>query len=164
MKNIPFIIVLTIFLSCNQNKNSSQLLNNLKADNNIKNIEISEFDSSPKDYNLLKYKCISMETTNSQLIEYTYQKGVLKNKKIIKTLNNTANISTLFDNIPKKYLSTNQTFGNPNAFDDGGVNVFVFLNKNEKIVWTLSNDESSYPKEIKPLLTEYKKIKLKFNL
>ena len=163
MRNIAsLIIVLIAFLSCNQSKNTSQLSSNLIPENNIKKIEISEFNSSPKDYNLLKYKCISIEIIDSKYIEYTYKKGVLKNKKIIKTLNNTRDTSKIFDNIPAKYLNKNLTFGNPNAVDDGGINALVFLNNNKTITWTLDYNNKSYPKEIKLLIDEYKEIKSRF--
>ena len=163
MRNIAsLIIVLIAFLSCNQSKNTSQLSSNLIPENNIKKIEISEFNSSPKDYSLLKYKCISIEIIDSKYIEYTYKKGVLKNKKIIKTLNNTRDTSKIFDNIPAKYLNKNLTFGNPNAVDDGGINALVFLNNNKTITWTLDYNNKSYPKEIKLLIDEYKEIKSRF--
>lgn len=159
MRNIASLIILLItFLSCNQSKNTSQLSSNLISENNIKKIEISEFNSSPKDYNLLKYKCISIEIIDSKYIEYTYEKGVLKNTKIINTLNNTCDTSKIFDNIPSKYLNKNQTFGNPDAVDDGGINILIFLNNNKTITWTLDYDSKSYPKEIKLLIDEYKKI------
>ena len=160
MRNIAsLIIVLITFLSCNQSKNTSQLSSNLISENNIKKIEISEFNSSPKNYNLLKYNCISIEITDSKYIEYTYQDGVLKNKKNIKTFNNIKDISKIFNNIPIKYLNKNEIFGNPNAADDGGISVLIFLNNNKTVTWTLDYDYELHPKEIKLLIQEYRKIK-----
>ncbi|WP_395074156.1 hypothetical protein [Flavobacterium sp.] len=109
-KKATFYLIVSsfiVFLNCNQGKTTSQLSSNLFFENNKKKVEISEFDSSPKDYNLLMYKCISIEKNTTNYIQYTYQKGILKNRNIIKTLNNMNNTSKIFDNIPEKYLNKN---------------------------------------------------------
>ncbi|MFK7050958.1 hypothetical protein FLACOL_02465 [Flavobacterium columnare] len=161
---IKILLVIFSILGCNQNKSTSEKINFKEPENNIKKIEITEFDSSPKDYNLFKYKCVLIERNSASFIEYTYQKGKLKNKEIIKSLSNLENVSKLFDNIPNPYLIEDKTFGNPNAVDDGGISVLVFLKNDKTIKWTLSYNDQVLPKEIKMLILEYKKIKVKLNV
>jgi hypothetical protein len=165
MRNyIKILLIAFTILSCNKSNNTSHLIDSIKSENDIKKIEITEFDSTPKDYTLFKYNCISMGRNNADYIEYTYQNGELKNKEIIKSQKGLDNNSKVFDNIPNEYLSKNETFGNPNAADDGGLSMLVFLKNNKTITWTLSYNDKSFPKEIKLLFLEYKKIKSRLNL
>ncbi len=156
---INLFFVIFIFLSCDQNRSTSQKLDLKKSKNSIKKIEITDFDSSPKNYSLYKYKCISMERNTVNYIEYTYKNGELKNKEIIRSQKDLINNLNVFDNLPQKYLNKNETFGNPNSVDDGGISVLIFLESNKTITWLISHDYESLPKEIRMLILEYKKIK-----
>lgn len=163
MKNILQVIILVlVIISCNKNQKKSEIEYKPELYNFIEKIEISEFDSSPKDYNLFAYKCISIEAKKTKSIEYTYQKGILKNKKNIKTIDKIIDFNKILKDIPKKYLDVDQVFGQPNSTDDGGIQVIIFLENNEKITWTLDYNEKLYPKEIKLLIKEYNNAKSMF--
>jgi hypothetical protein len=163
MKNIlQAITLILVVISCNKNQKKTEIEYKTTLQKVMEKIEISEFDSSPQNYDLFSYRCISIEVKKTKSIEYTYQKGILKNKKIIKTIDKIIDFNKILKDIPKKYLDVDQVFGQPNSTDDGGIQVIIFLENNEKITWTLDYNEKLYPKEIKLLIKEYNNAKSMF--
>jgi hypothetical protein len=160
MKNIlQAITLILVVISCNKNQKKTEIEYKTTLHKVMEKIEISEFDSSPKNYDLFSYRCVSFEVKKTKSIEYTYQKGILKNKKIIKTIDKIIDFNKILKDIPKKYLDVDQVFGQPNSTDDGGIRVLIFIKNDQKITWTLDYNEKLYPNEIKILIDEYYNLK-----
>jgi len=157
MRKILFAIVL-LFITCNSSpkKNEVKAISQdvCEAREEIKYFEFSRFSSEPVNFDIHKYKAIKFDRDGTYSVEYTYNKGVLINSEILKSYQNKELNELLFSKVPCDYLKKNQSFGYPNARDEGGV-MLKFDMINNELYWELNNDKSALPKELHPIYSRY---------
>ncbi len=156
MKNLFYLLIITVSLSCSKDNQNNKLVLNENE-----NLVFSIYAGDPP----VEFKPTYYKLTNSQVLKdetsgYAFQTNNSQANFVVLGSNKFNTVKDLINYFPNKLISTKRKIGNPGANDSGVLYIQLTKNGITKI-WELDSDPNAVPEEFRVFV---QKVNEKINL